>query len=195
MIDIKMIAMILLFSNDGIPQDLVSPNKPEIREACRKIAIEEEWLDEREEVYDINDGWKMYKIFQNEDNFSDDLIMMQKRRQDLESCPKLSDVYLFYMPIFYIQECKSFNRKHLDWLESAWLLNTDRRARFRDAIEETKSLYNIYDTLETAKSDNYNVNERRMALKKLKNLIGVKAYYGAAAFPPCVPFWRFTEIE
>lgn len=185
-------AMMLLFGN-GVPEDMSEFNTNKIRAECRKLAIKQEWLDDKEVTYDPNDGWKYHKIFTKESTFVDEVIMIQKRRQDLEDCPHLVDLHRFPMPISAIKEGLSFNRAHLEWLEGAYLLNTDRRAMYREAIEETKTLYNIYFTLECAKSNVYLVHDRRLSLKRLKNLLGESYYLNP--FPPPAPFWRFRDVD
>jgi hypothetical protein len=45
-----------------------------------------------------------------------------------------------------------------------------------------------------ARCDYYYVTVRRLALKRLRELVGDEAYY-AGNLPPCVPIWRLQEMN
>jgi hypothetical protein len=65
---------------------------------------------------------------------------------------------------------------------------------FREAIQDTDRLYQLWDTVRDARCDYYYVTVRRDALKKLRDTLGL-ADYAAGKLPPHVPLWRFERID
>src|SRR5438093_1541624 len=91
--------------------------------------------------------------------------------------------------------------------EDSWFHSTPYwRSRFRQplellnwwelrvALQETDHLYQVWDAVRDARCDYYYVTVRRLALKRLRDLVGEEAYY-SSNLPPCVPLWRFEQIR
>jgi hypothetical protein len=61
-------------------------------------------------------------------------------------------------------------------------------------LRETDDLYRVWDAIRDARCESFYITTRRMALKRLRDLIGPEAYY-AGHLPPYVPTWRFQEKD
>ena len=82
-------------------------------------------------------------------------------------------------------------RQHIDVRQPLELLNW---WELRVALQETDHLYQVWDAVRDARCDYYYVTVRRLALKRLRDLVGEEAYY-SSNLPPCVPLWRFEQIR
>lgn len=95
-----------------------------------------------------------------------------------------------------------------DAVVNAWQLNVQYRdvLAFRQAmyphrhweyetvLEESRELFEVWDTLDDAQRWYYDEALRRRRLARLLELLGPADYY-AGRLPPAVPVWRFEEIN
>lgn len=155
-----------------------------LRGTCRQLALEMELMDPREAKF----------IFEKEEDFSNDLRIVQRRHQELHDAPHSYDGYKFPSR----EACNdllAFNRAYRAGIELKIALTVDQIKQYelREVIIETDQLYEIWDTVRDANCEYYYITVRRNALKKLKDKLG-NAYYDGA-LPPHVPLWRFQRID
>jgi hypothetical protein len=167
----------------GTPEAPPIPERwPVVRDAIHRIAVDWQILDRRETRY----------ILTKLEDFQDDLDFLRKRRADLTEAPTVVEAERFPDKVTindYIRFNRAF-RRNME-LRGAW--ETDRADFIREVINENERLYRIWDTMRDARSDLHFVTTRRVALLKLRDLIGVEAF--ASGDPqPYVPDWRFARL-
>lgn len=177
-----LVAVALLSS----PVDLPEPHPdaeqwPELQAALISIAIEWEILDPRETRY----------VFARIEDFEDNLNLLRRRYRDLRDAPRLVDAQRF-PEHRTVNDLLGFNRTYRRHLDARLPMDLDRIGQLRDAIAETDSLYQVWDAVRDARCEYYYVTVRRLALKRLRYIIGDEDYV-AATLPPHVPLWRFEE--
>jgi hypothetical protein len=176
-------AAMLLTAPLGTHEVPPSPERwPVVRDALYQTAIEWEILDSRE---------KRYVLTKSED-FQDDLDFLRKRRCELAEAPRV--IASQRLPDRNsINDCIRFNRSFRKNMELRLAWESDRADFIREVINENERLYKIWDAIRDAKSDMHYVTTRRLALLKLRDLIGPDAFESGDALP-YVPDWRFTRL-
>jgi hypothetical protein len=154
-----------------------------LRQPVTDVAIQWEILDSRE---------MRYMLVRQED-FVADLNLLRKRYHDLSHAPLVADCYRF-PDRGTINELLTFNREYRRQIEPRQPLELVHWWELRLALQETDHLYQIWDTVRDARCDYYYITVRRQALKRLLELVGEEAYYNGN-LPPCVPLWRFQQLD
>jgi hypothetical protein len=157
-------------------------NFPTLRFALIAVAVEWEILDRRET-----------DVFARAENIVSDLEMVQKRYRDLLDAPPLCDSARFPNRAA-IDELLAFNRAYRCSVENRQPMEAVHGGELRTIQEEVDHLYAVWDTLRDAQSGYRYVTPRRLALQRLRELLGAEAYY-RGEMPPHVPLWRFQEIK
>jgi hypothetical protein len=178
------LAVALLSAPPGTPEPIPSPDRwPAIQAAIHQVAVDWELLDPREARY----------VLSRVEDFECDLTILRRRHEELADAPKVAESGRF--PDFdTINELIRFNRTHRKHLETRLLWETDRAELYRTAIVETDRLYRVWDAVREARGECYYVTVRRLALKRVRELIGTEAY-ALGELPPAVPEWRFNGVR
>lgn len=171
-----------------LPPDLEehAPNPnlfPVVRLPMQVLAVEWQILDPREVRY----------VLARREDFTSDLNLLRRRRAELADAPMAEDVARF-PDRTVINEFLALNRAYRQHLDIRQPGDPARWWLLREAIQETDYLYEVWDTVRDFSSAYYYVTVRRQAAKKLRCMIGEKAYY-SADLPPYVPLWRFSKVN
>jgi hypothetical protein len=156
---------------------------PAVRLPLQGLAVQCQILDPRELRY----------ILARPEDFAADLNLLRRRYQDLCEAPALDDCCRFPGRAA-VNELLAFNRayrQHIDVLQPVELVHS---WELRSTLQETDRLYQVWDAVRDARCDYYYITVRRQALKRLREMVGDEAYY-SGNLPPCVPLWRFQEID
>jgi hypothetical protein len=154
-----------------------------VRPTLQALALSWEVLDERECSY----------VLTRPEDLASDLKMVRRRHDDLADAPPLYDC-LRFPDRNVASDLLAFNRAYRQHLSSRQELEVTRRWELHEAVEETDRLFTIWDYVRDSRCEVYYVNVRRQALKKLRDAVGMKAYY-SGTLPPHVPVWRFARID
>jgi hypothetical protein len=154
-----------------------------VQATLQALAISWEILDPREVRY----------VLARSDDFGADLKLLRRRYDDLLDAPPLSDG-LRFPDRCVVNELLAFNRAYRQHLDSRQALDATFLWELHEALQEADRLYQVWDTIRDARCDYYYVTVRRQALKKLRELLGMPAYY-SGDLPPHVPIWRFARID
>jgi hypothetical protein len=176
-------AAMLLSAPMGTPEAAPTPERwPAVRDALHQTAVDWEILDSRERRY----------VLTKREDFQDDLDFLRKRRAELAEAPRVAEAERLPDRLT-INDCIRFNRSFRKNMEirSAW--ESDRADFIREVIDENERLYKIWDAIRDAKSDMHYVTTRRIALLKLRDMIGLDAFASGEAMP-YVPDWRFARL-
>lgn len=181
--DLVLAAMLLSAPVGTIEQAPTQDRWPILQSALHKTAIEWEILDSRETRY----------VLAKLDDFQEDLDFLRKRRVDFENLPKVAESERLPTRQL-INDYIRFNRAYRKNLETRLLWEPDRADIIGDAIQETERLYKIWDAMRDAKCEFHYVTVRRLALRKLEDMMGSDAYT-SGDLPPYVPEWRFVVVR
>jgi len=151
--------------------------------AVQKLAVQWEILDPREVRY----------VMARPEDFSADLKLLQRRYHDLANAPPVGDCSRF-PDRSIVNDMLAFNRSYRQHMDARQAVELVHWWEYREAVQETDRLYQIWDNVRDARCDYYYVTVRRHALQKLREAIGPEAYY-AGCLPPHVPVWRFQRID
>ncbi|MCE9534632.1 MAG: hypothetical protein K8T89_26455 [Planctomycetes bacterium] len=154
-----------------------------VQAAIWTTAINWEILDPRETNF----------IVSRREDMKNDIEILRKRYNELKGAPLLNDAKRFPERAA-VSEMISFNRALRNHIDGRQHLETDRGAEHRDMLFETDRLFTFWDAVRDARCDFYYVTTRRLALKRVRDLIGNDAYY-SGNLPPYVPTWRFQEKD
>src|SRR5262245_47079798 len=159
-------AAMLLSAPMGTPEAAPTPERwPAVRDALHQTAVDWEILDSRERRY----------VLTKREDFQDDLDFLRKRRAELAEAPRVGEAERLPDRLA-INDGIRFNRSFRKNMEirSAW--ESDRADFIREVINENERLYKIWDAIRDAKSDLHYVTTRRIALLKLRDMIGPDAF-------------------
>jgi hypothetical protein len=167
----------------GTPEQPPTPDRwPSLQAALHQTAIDWEILDRRETRY----------VLAKLEDFQEDLDFLRKRRAEYAETPLLIDSDR--LPDRRLaNDSIRFNRAYRKNLEMRLAWEADRATLIREVLNENERLYRIWDAIRDAKCDFHYVTTRRVALRKLRDLIGPDAFASAEP-PPCVPDWRFAQL-
>lgn len=178
------LALVLLTAPPGSSGfDALPAATPALRTSLQRLAVDWEILDPREVRY----------ILARPEDFASDLNLLRRRYRDLQNAPTVDDCARFPSRNA-VNDLLAFNRayrQHIDVRQPVELIHW---WELRMALQETDRLYQVWDAVRDARCDYYYVTVRRQALKRLRDLIGEEAYY-SATLPPCVPLWRYRNID
>lgn len=95
-----------------------------------------------------------------------------------------------------LSKCLELNRELRKTFEAkSSLFGGAIKESYEQAVKETDRLFTVYDLMRDARSEQYFIYARRLAMKDLRDLwLGPEAYY-SCQYPPCVPLWRLEEIK
>jgi hypothetical protein len=180
----SVLALALLTAPPGAPDPPgISGLFDTIKGPIQSLAVKWEILDPREARY----------ILARQEDFSADLNLLRRRYRELSGAPAVADSRrLPERPL--VNDLLAFNRAYRQHIDVRQPLELIHWWELRTALQETDRLYQVWDAVRDARCDYYYVTVRRQALKRLRDLIGEEAYYGAN-LPPCVPLWQFQRID
>jgi hypothetical protein len=180
----QIVAWLLLAAPPALVDPLVQPAVfDSIRPVLIATAIQWEILDPRETRY----------VLARSDDFLSDLNLLRRRYQDLSRAPLLHDGLRFPDADAARQQL-AFNRTYRQHLSIRQPIERNRGDELRAAARETDHLYTVWDTLRDARCEFYYVTVRRLALLKLREMLGDEDYYFGRV-PPPVPVWRFQAMN
>jgi hypothetical protein len=178
------LATMLLSAPIGTPEQVPPPDRwSVVQAAIHHTAIDWEILDARETRY----------VLAKPDDFQEDLDFLRKRRSDLEEAPKLGECDRLPTRLV-VNDYIRFNRAYRKNLETRLMWEADRAGVIGEAISETDRLYKMWDAMRDAKCEFHYVTVRRLALLKLKDMLGASVY-SSGELPPYVPDWRFAVVR
>lgn len=177
-------ALALLTAPVDRPEAELTPATFEtLREPLQTLAIEWEILDPRETRY----------VLARPEEFNADLTLLRRRYQELADAPPWEDGVRFPDRV-QINDLLAFNRAYRKHIADRRPVELAHSWQLEAVLRETDQLYTIWETVKDARGECYYVTIRRQALKKLRELLGEEAYY-SGRLPPCVPLWRFQQID
>lgn len=153
------------------------------RTALQAVAVQLEILDPREVRY----------ILSRAEDATADVNLLRRRYRELLDAPALSDS-LRFPDRESVNELLSFNRAYRQHIDMRQTVELAHWWEHQATLQETEQLYQIWDTVRDARCEYYYVTVRRQALKRLRELIGMDAYY-SGTLPPFVPVWRFHVMK
>jgi hypothetical protein len=180
---------LLAFSLLTAPPDIQLPSAgatascPALKATLQQLAVDCEILDPREVRYVLN----------RPEEFNTDLALLRRRQQELADAPPLADGDRF-PDRATINELLSFNRAYRQPIDVRQSMEPANWWALQKTLQETDSLYQLWDTVRDARCEYYYVSVRRQALKKLRQEVGGEAYYNGQ-LPPHVPLWRFRMVN
>lgn len=178
------LAAMLLTAPIGTPEQVPPAERWQaLQAAIHQTAIDWEILDPRETRY----------VLAKPEDFQEDLDFLRRRRNDLADAPFVGESDR--LPSRQaVNDNIRFNRAYRKKLETRMQWEPDRASVIGEAIRETEKLYKIWDAIRDAKCDFHYITVRRLALKKLKDMVGPEIYL-TGELPPYVPEWRFAVIQ
>jgi hypothetical protein len=178
------LAAMLLSSPCGTPEQAPPPDRwPALQASLQQVAMDMEILDKRETRY----------VLAKLEDYQEDLDFLRKRRLELAEAPRLSESDR--LPSRQtVADYIRFNRAYRKHLENRLVWEPDRASVIGDAIRETERLYKLWDAMRDATCDFHYVTVRRLALKKLRDMMGSDGY-NSGEMPPYVPEWRFAAMK
>lgn len=179
-----LVVAFLMISSPSMGENTVAVDEwHNIAPACQKVAIDLEIMSDYDKLFTFKD----YK------DFDEDLRRIRNRYQAYKDAPPLSDIQRLpdnataRAAYHFNLEYKSNLRRRLEY-------ETDKAHHITQAIRETDELRLPWDIICDCTSQWTSVSEKRRLLQKLKDLIG-EENYSTMTLPPCVPIWRFEEVE
>jgi hypothetical protein len=176
-------AVMLLSAPIGTPEQSPTAERwPAIQAALHHTAIEWEILDPRETRY----------VLAKHEDFQGDLDFLRKRKAELAEAPKVIDSARLPDRAM-INDAIRFNRSFRKHLETRLAWESDRAVLIGEVINENERLYRMWDAIRDAKSDLTYITTRRLALLRLRDMLGPETYEKGET-PPYVPDWRFARL-
>jgi hypothetical protein len=185
MVPSQYLLAVLLLSN---PPGLVDPpnlaaHLAQWREPLLAVAVQYQILDPRE----------VKETFTRPEDFHEQLANLRRHWHDLANAPAVEDCLRFPDRVT-VNDLLAFNRAYRQHIDVRQPVELVHWWELRVTLQETERLYQIWDQVREARCDYYFIRVRRLALKKLRELVGDEAYY-SGNLPPVVPNWRFRAIE
>lgn len=154
-----------------------------LRPALAQLALDAEVADPREE-----------RLLRGEDRDpAGDLRELRSRWLALALAPGMDEGRRFpdrRLIDAYLDFNRAYRKDLLDRLE----VDAVHAEELRHAVAETDELFRVWNTLRDARSAVYYVSARRQALRRLRALIGPRAFY-SGELPPHVPVWHFASAR
>lgn len=91
-------------------------------------------------------------------------------------------------------ECCRFSEQYQAHLQTQQLMMPHKSEEISQALDEARRLHRVWCTVRRAGNSEESWVSRRRALEQLRETLGTEAYY-TGKLPPCVPVWRFREID
>lgn len=137
------------------------------------------------EVVGPNERWA--------NNFEQELAYVRRHWRDLENAPSLADCSRLPPAELAMAYCR-LNWSYQESLKARRWLSRHRWDEMTEALDETQKLYQVWELVRDAVSTDRNWACRRRALLRLREAIGPEAYY-SGELPPCLPLWRFSDLD
>jgi hypothetical protein len=127
------------------------------------------------------------------DDYRSELNYVRRHTRELLEAPPLADAWS--LPVSAVsREGRCFNLNYQRNLELRRNLALHRQEELDEALQEAKHLASIWALVDTATCPSQSWVCRRVALMRLREMLGPEAYY-AGDIPPFAPLWRFETIE
>lgn len=98
-------------------------------------------------------------------------------------------------PVKELTSGRMFSQRYQRHLEDRLEWQPYGRRELREALDEARWLYQVWDCAEGAHPDwSCGPEQKATYLRRLRLLIGRDGYY-RDGLPPCVPTWRFHELR
>ncbi|HEV3258915.1 MAG TPA: hypothetical protein VG013_18740 [Gemmataceae bacterium] len=153
------------------------------RFVVQMLAVRWEIMDPREASYTLT----------RPEELQEDLTELRRRFRDLADAPPVYES-LRFPDKASINGYLAFNRAYCRQLALRRPVELAHAAELDAALHEAEQLQDLWDTVKGARCEYYFVSYRRECLKKLREMMGDRAYYNGQ-LPPPVPLWRFQEID
>jgi hypothetical protein len=177
-----LLASVLLSSSpDSQPPDAPHVCHAELAPSVRRLALEWQIVDARE----------LDRILVDAQDFQKDLRVLQERRLRLHNAPLLEERERF-PPLKLVEQLISHNRAYRRELEDRLAIDPLHAEELRAAIDEVEHLFRIWETLRDALTEHYYVDFQRQALDRLRDQLGMTAFY-RGDMPPALPIWRLPR--
>jgi hypothetical protein len=170
--------LIVLYVLSPIEPPVSSQAPPEAWQALKSISL-------RMELVGPHENWAP--------DFRSELRYVRYYARLLNDAPPLADCDWLPPSTVAADFCR-FNEQYQCHLQTQQLLATAHADDLGEALRESRQLYIVWDTVRRSTSPNQAWAYRRRTLSQLREMVGEKAYY-RCDLPPCVPVWRFREID
>lgn len=175
-------ALQYLTSPAGTPEPLPCEERwPFVRDAIHKKAVDLELMDPRETRY----------VLADRDEWQKDIDILRCRYETLKDAPTILDAKKL-PDRRTVNDLIKFNREFKKHLEDRLLWEADRGDIIHATLKENEACYRAWDLARDAQCDFYYVTVRRLAMKKLRDLLPEQDKE-IFHMPDYVPTWRFTR--
>jgi hypothetical protein len=179
-----LLAVALLTAPPDSPEPTVPPDvHAQLQPTLQSLAVDWQILDPREIRY----------LLVRPEDITSDLNLLRRRYCDLADAPALEEG-LRFPERAVVNELLAFNRAYRQHLDTCLTVELVHWWELHEALQETDRLYQVWDAVRDARCEYYYVTVRRLALKRLREMIGEDAYF-TGTLPPYVPVWRFQRID
>lgn len=156
---------------------------PLLRGPIIALCVAEEIVDEREFRFTLTSPL----------DFMEAIEFIGKRRRELDGCPCVMAASRFGDRAA-INEMLCLNRSYRKRLEERLTIDSLNVQAIVDSINETDQLYHMWDAARDAACTYYYVSVRRLALDRLRELIGPDNF-ARGRMPHYLPIWRFERVN
>lgn len=126
-------------------------------------------------------------------DFRSELRYVRHYARTLQNAPRLVDTERLPPPCV-ATEFLRFNEAYQCHLANQQLMLAHRADDVGDALGEARQLHRIWDAVRRSSATNQAWAYRRRTLCQLREMVGEEAFANGK-LPPCVPVWRFREID
>jgi hypothetical protein len=126
-------------------------------------------------------------------DFRSEVRYVRAHVRALQDAPSLNDCEWLPSAETVADGCR-FSEQYQMHLQTQMNQMPHREQEIGQALEESRRLYRVWDTVRRAALPQESWVSRRRALGQLRDALGDEAYY-SGQLPPCVPVWRFREID
>lgn len=126
-------------------------------------------------------------------DFRSELAYCRRHYRELDEAPPLQDCLRLPSAEMAVGYCR-LNWSYQEGLKARRWVNRHRWDELSEALEEAQKLYQVWELVRESLSPDRSWACRRRALLRLRESLGPAAYY-AGDLPPCLPHWRFAEID
>lgn len=170
--------LIVLYILSPVEPPVSSQAPPEAWQALKTVSL-------HLEIVGPHENWAS--------DFRSELRYVRHYLRLLENAPPLADCD-WLPPNAVATDFCNFNEQYQCHLQSQLLMAGPHTNDTGDALRESRQLHRVWDSVRRASSPNQSWAYRRRTLSQLREMVGEKAYY-RGDLPPCVPVWRFREID
>ena len=132
------------------------------------------------------------------DNASCDLYTLRKESKECFEKKFPSQSYLYHFGYTHFSQTKDlllFSNTYIEFCKkNIDIGNIEEQSAWYKVLKEAEHLNQIYNLVDDSVITQYGLYQRRLALFKLKQIIGEDDFY-RGKLPPNVPIWRFGEKD